>query len=72
MSDKYVKTDVEGLVKDPVSGAILNIDNAKLLAYRQKKAHAIAASETADRIAKVEHDMQEIKGMLRQLLGSGN
>ena len=39
MTTKYIKTDVEGLVKDPSSGAILNIDNEKLKAYKKQKQH---------------------------------
>ena len=31
------KTDFEGLVKDPSSGAVLNVDNAKLEAYKKQK-----------------------------------
>lgn len=66
--NKYIKTDVEGLVKDPVSGAILNVDNSKLEAYRKQKQNAAKASEAHERIDKVEKDLTEIKQMLQQLL----
>ncbi len=72
MADKYLKTDVEGLVKDPTSGAVLNVDNAKLAAYRAKKAAAEKVTDTNERLAKVESDMSEIKSMLLQLLGNKN
>ena len=35
--DKYIKTDVDGLVKDKKSGAILNVDNTKLSSYKKQK-----------------------------------
>ena len=68
MINKYVKTDVEGLVKDQYSGAILNVDNEKLIAYKKQKQAAMKASQTADRLDKVENDIGEIKQMLQQLL----
>jgi hypothetical protein len=61
MSNKYIKTDVEGLVKDEYSGAILNVDNEKLKAYKKQK-------QAAQRLDKVENDINEIKHMLQQLL----
>lgn len=68
MTNKYIKTDVEGLVKDPVSGAILNIDTQKLDAYRKQKELAQKASSANDRLNKVENDIDDIKKMLEQLL----
>ena len=66
--NKYIKTDVEGLVKDPVSGAILNVDNVKLDAYRKQKQNAAKASQAHERLDKVENDLNDIKHMLQQLL----
>lgn len=68
MIDKYIKTDVEGLVKDKQSGAILNVDNEKLNAYKKQKQAALKASQTFNRLDKVENDIGEIKQMLQQLL----
>lgn len=68
MSNKYYKTDFEGLVKDPDSGAVLNVDNAKLEAYKKRKSLMEANNKNAERINKVENDIQEIKEMLSQLL----
>jgi len=66
--NKYVKTDIEGLVKDLSSGAILNVDNAKLEAYRKAKQNAAKADLANDRLDKVENDLDDIKQMLQQLL----
>ena len=66
--NKYNKTNVEGLVEDPVSGAILNTDNAGLYAYRRQKAVLEESRNSAKRIDKLENDIGEIKQMLQQLL----
>lgn len=68
MSNKYVKTDVEGLVRDMQSGAILNVDNGALSAYKKQKKAFEAAHNTAGRLDKLEGDMDEIKQMLQLLL----
>lgn len=68
MENKYYKTDFEGIVKDPTSGAILNVDNRKLSAYKKQKQLMIDSSQNIERIQKVENDIQEIKDMLSQLL----
>ena len=68
MENKYYKTDYEGIVKDPNSGAILNVDNRKLSAYKKQKQMMIDNMRNAERIQKVENDLEEIKNMLNQLL----
>jgi hypothetical protein len=68
MENKYYKTDFEGIVKDPNSGAILNVDNRKLSAYKKQKQMMIDGMKNAERIQKVEQDLEEIKNMLGQLL----
>lgn len=64
---RLVPTDREGLVKDLDSGAILSVDNAKLAAYRKKKAAAEEAHRSAQRIDRLEGDVSEIKQMLKAL-----
>ena len=66
--DKYIKTDVDGLVKDKKSGAILNVDNTKLSSYKKQKEIAQKAVDSHKRIEKLENDMSDIKQMLQQLL----
>lgn len=63
-----METDVPGLVKDPNSGAILNVDNAKLDAYRKQKQFFEQTKNDSARIAKLENDIGSIKEMLQQLL----
>lgn len=59
--ERYVKTNVPDLVKDKRSGAILNINNAKLEAYRKQK-------RSAERVDRLEEDLSSIKTMLEALL----
>lgn len=68
MQNKYIKTDFEGLVKDPTSGAVLNVDNIRLEAYKKQKNAMNMVNDNHERILKVENDIQEIKSMLNQLL----
>lgn len=68
----YIKTDVEGLVKDPESGAVLNVDNAKLDAYRKQKRFMEERSRESYRIQKVEKDLCEIKNLLQELVRERN
>jgi len=72
MENKYLKTDFEGLVKDPISGAVLNVDNSKLEAYKKQKQAMRKNEQTAERIDKVEKDLREIKEMLTQLIQRNN
>lgn len=55
-------------MKDPNSGAVLNVDNTKLEAYKKQKAALRMNIENNERINKVEKDLNEIKEMLSQLL----
>jgi hypothetical protein len=66
--NKYNKTNVEGLVEDPVSGAILNINNAALEAYKKQKRVLESSKDSSKRIDKLEDDINDIKQMLQQLL----
>jgi hypothetical protein len=68
MNNKYVKTDFEGLMKDPESGAVLNVDNSRLEAYKKQKNAMSKLNSNNERILKVENDLEEIKQMLNQLL----
>jgi hypothetical protein len=68
MTNKYVKTDIQGLVVDPNNGAILNVDNSALEAYRRQNQMLNDQKSTKERIEKLENDIGDIKDMLQQLL----
>ena len=65
--NKYYNTDVTGLVKDPDSGAVLNIDNDRLSAYKKQKALAKNSIVVNERLSKVENDLEEIKRLLKEI-----
>jgi len=68
MMNKYIKTDVEGFVKDPSSGAVLNVDTEKLSAYKKQKQFYENNKKNSERIEKLENDIGDIKEMLQKLL----
>ncbi len=68
----YVKTDVEGLVKDTKTGAVLNVDNAKLAAYKKQKAYLEDRAKDGERLSRVEDDLNKIKNLLEALLRENN
>jgi len=58
-----------GLARDPVSGAIVNINKSEIERARKRKA---AARENSKRIDKLEQDIGEIKSILLQMLEEKN
>ena len=53
MTNKYVKTDIQGLVVDPNNGAVLNVDNSGLDAYRRQNQMLSDQKSTTQRIDKI-------------------
>ena len=63
---KYTKIkDSEDLVKDNNSGAILNINNDALRAYRQARTNNMRMHE---KVNQMENDISEIKSLLNELV----
>ena len=65
INNDYIKTEVPGLVVDRRSGAIINVDNAKLEEYRKLRKHHETMQNTLTRIDNLEKDMGEIKDLLK-------
>ena len=62
----YTKVkDNEDLVKDNNSGAILNINNDALRAYRQARNNNMRMHE---KVNQMENDISEIKSLLNELV----
>ena len=70
--NNYVRTNVDGFVKDSSTGAILNVDNSRLDAYRKQKQFINNNIKNNERIERVEQDLSEIKQMLQALLRENN
>jgi hypothetical protein len=68
MEQKYINTDAPNFVKEARSGAILNTDNDKLMAYKKQKLAFESSRNNSERINKLENDLSEIKSLLKQIL----
>lgn len=67
---QYLKVkDHEDLVRDPNTSAILNTDNAALRAYKEKKARDAKMNLVLDEYESMKRDVEEIKSLLKQLVG---
>ena len=64
----YVKTDVNGLVRDVKTGAIINTNDAQLAAYRAKAARFREEENTKEELNNIKSEMSEIKALLLQVL----
>lgn len=66
-----IKTENESLIRDTHSKALLNTNYSALVEYKQKKnivnKNKVDQSETKERLAKLESDMQEIKNLLIEI-----
>lgn len=59
----------EELVRDTSSSAILNTDNEALKAYKARRQREAAIDMVVKEHAEIKSDIQEIKNLLRELLG---
>jgi hypothetical protein len=66
-NNNYIPTNIQGLAFDPRSGAILNVDNAKLEEYKRTVKHHQEIQNSFERINKLEKDMSEIKNILQMI-----
>ena len=64
-TNNYIKTNVPGLVIDPSSGAVLNVDNGKLDEYKKKRKFQENLLKSVSRVDKLEKEMSEIKELLK-------
>jgi len=66
MSEKqFARSD-----KNP--GAILNVDNTGLVAYRKQREIMRNVGTHEERIQKIESSLEDIKGLLTKLIENGN
>jgi hypothetical protein len=70
MSNSYLKVkDVQGLVRDKDSNAILNSDAIALNKYREEREQKRRIVSMLDEHETLKNDVSEIKEMLKTLLG---
>ncbi len=66
-----MKSKVEGhpsLVKDTKTGVIMNRENSDRTRYRTAKKQAIMNLDSQQEISRLSDELDEIKGLLKQLL----
>lgn len=66
-----MKTTVDGFVRDPNSGAVINTDNEALRAYKLKKNKFREIDEMKQKLVQFDnlrHEVKEIKDMIKELM----
>ena len=70
MTIQYIKVkDSEELVRDISSSAILNTDNSALQAYKEKRRRETNLTRVMEEHELMKQDLQEIKSLLKQIVG---
>jgi hypothetical protein len=69
MSDTLKVKDNKDLVRLKDSKAILNVNSKELDKYKQDREEKIKLKELFDDNEKMKNDIEEIKSLLRQLIG---
>lgn len=69
-TDHYLKVvDHPDLVRQKNSKAILNVDSKELNKYRQERDEKMKLRRLVDESEQMKSDIEEIKSLLRQLIG---
>lgn len=69
MSDFIKVKDNKDLVRHKQSGAVLNTNLKELDKYRQERDEKIRLKKMAEETEQMKTDIEEIKSLLRQLIG---
>lgn len=68
MNMKFVKTDVEGLVIDPHSKAVINMRDKDYNEYLQQRSFEIRVKNIEGEISNIRDDLKEVKDLVKQLI----
>ena len=60
----FVKTDLEGFVRDTASNAVINTNVERMNLYKQQREERIKMQEVVRDVEALKHDIGEIKDML--------
>jgi hypothetical protein len=63
-----VKTDVNGIVRDTTTGALLNTDLNGLQAYKKAKKKNAEIDDLKQKVNSIENDVSEIKNLLLKIV----
>jgi hypothetical protein len=70
MMQNFVKIKDHPDLRRGETGAVLNVDNQKLVAYRKQRDQKVQFSQALDDINTLKEDMKSIKFTLDQILGA--
>ena len=63
-----VKTELTNIVRDTTNGALLNKDNAALMAYKAQKKKNAEMDEMKAKMNNMEKEFSEVKSLLNAIL----
>jgi len=63
-----LQTEVTNIVKDPTSGALLNIDRSALDARRLRKKNSLKIENVEKEVSDIKSELEEIRSLLLQLV----
>jgi hypothetical protein len=70
MQQQYIKIKDHPDLRRGENGAILNVDNQKLIAYRKTRSQSVQFQQALDDINKLKTDVASIKESLEKILGA--
>jgi len=62
-----VKTEVDGIIRDNESGALLNSDNGALNSYKKRKQKNAEINRIREEMDELKNDVSEIKSLLTKI-----
>lgn len=63
-----VRTEITNIVRDTTNGALLNKDNAALMAYKKNKKAISEMEEMKSKVNNMEKEFSEVKTLLHAIL----
>jgi hypothetical protein len=64
----YIKTEIEGIIRDTKNQALLNTDNNSLDAYKKIRKKSLEMEEVKNKVNSLDKEVNVIKSMLKQIL----
>lgn len=64
----YIKTNVEGLVRDGSGGAILNTDTEAYRAYKERRRNITEHERLKSEVSRLKGDICELKALIERIL----
>lgn len=65
---RYIKTDNKDLMRDPRTGAIININDIEYRLKKEQRKNVASAKKLQDDVNDLKNEFSELKDMLKQLI----